>query len=149
MQLTQKETSLLKDLKGQEKLCIDKYNKSAQSAVDPQLKNLFSKISGEEREHYEMLQKMEQGEIPAMPAEGGSTPSFSQTYTGETSEKKDDCYLCSDLLSMEKHVSHTYDTCVFEFTSDAARSVLNTIQKKEQEHGKALYDYMAANNMYA
>ena len=39
MQLTQKETDLLKDLKGQEKLCIEKYTKAADSAIDPQLKD--------------------------------------------------------------------------------------------------------------
>ena len=41
MQLTPKEASLLKDLKGQEQLCVDKYNRHAASANDPQLKNLF------------------------------------------------------------------------------------------------------------
>lgn len=43
MQLTPKEASLLKDLKGQEQLCVDKYNRHAASANDPQLKNLFSR----------------------------------------------------------------------------------------------------------
>ena len=28
------------------------------------------------------------------------------------------------------------------------RNVLNHIQTEEQEHGKCLYDYMMANNMY-
>ena len=48
MQLTQKETELLKDLKGQEKLCADKYTQYSESAIDPQLKNLFSQIAGVE-----------------------------------------------------------------------------------------------------
>ena len=34
MQLTPKEASLLKDLKGQEQLCVDKYNRHAASAND-------------------------------------------------------------------------------------------------------------------
>ena len=34
MQLTQKESSLIKDLKGQEQLCIDKYTKHAECASD-------------------------------------------------------------------------------------------------------------------
>ena len=148
MQYTQKECALFKDMKGQEKLCAEKYAKYAESAHDPQLKNLFSKISGEEWEHHAMLEKMEKGEIPTVPA-GGAAPTFSATYSGETQEKKDDAYLCSDLLAMEKHVSHTYDTAVFEFTSEAVRGVISAIQKKEQEHGKALYDYMSANGMYA
>ena len=49
MQLSQKETELLKDMKNTEKLCIDKYTKAAEQAHDPQLKqlciqNLYSKI---------------------------------------------------------------------------------------------------------
>ena len=149
MQLTQKETDFLKDLKSQEMLCAEKYAKYAEAAHDPQLKNLFSKISGEEREHHSLLERMEQGEVPVMPAGTDTAPTFTATYTGETQEKKDDCYLCSDLLSMEKHVSHAYDTAVFEFKSEGARNLLNDIQKKEQEHGKAIYDYMTANGMYA
>ena len=35
MQLTQKEVSLLKDMRNQEKLCIDKYSKYAAEAHDP------------------------------------------------------------------------------------------------------------------
>ncbi len=29
------------------------------------------------------------------------------------------------------------------------KAVLNSIQREEQEHGKRIYDYMSANNMYA
>ena len=36
----------------------------------------------------------------------------------------------------------------FEFTENNIRDVLNHIQKEEQEHGKAIYDYMAQNGMY-
>ena len=42
MTLTQKEKDLLKDLKDQEKLCVDKYKKHADAASYPQIKNLFS-----------------------------------------------------------------------------------------------------------
>ena len=148
MQVTQKEAALLKDMKGEEKLCKEKYAKYAEQAHDPQLKNLFSKISGEEQAHYDLLTKMEQGEVPAMPAGNDAAPSFTAAYSGESSAKQDDAYLCSDLLTTEKHTSHLYDTCLFEFKTEGARNLLNAIQKKEQEHGKALYDYMSANNMY-
>ena len=37
MQLTQKETSFLKDLKEQEQTCVEKYNKYATEAYDGQL----------------------------------------------------------------------------------------------------------------
>ena len=149
MQVTQKEASLLKDMKDEEKLCAEKYAKYAEAAHDPQLKNLFSGISSEEQNHYDLLTKLEQGEVPSPPAGGGASPTFTAAYSGESKEKKDDAYLCSDLLATEKHASHLYDTCVFEFKTEGARNLLNTIQKKEQEHGKALYDYMSANNMYS
>ena len=64
-------------------------------------------------------------------------------------EKKQDGFLCSDLLATEKHASSLYNTCIFEFRDPAARQTLNHIQKEEQEHGKALYDYMTANGMYS
>lgn len=77
-------------------------------------------------------------------------PTFSATYGAEeNADKQNDCYLCSDLLSTEKHASHLYDTCVFEFKDENIRNVLNHIQKEEQEHGKMLYDYMQVNCMYA
>lgn len=113
MQLTQKEKELLKDLKGQEKLCVEKYSQHAAGETAP--KN-----------------------------------DFKQTYSvSETPEKKNDCYICSDLLATEKHASALYDTCIFEFKNEQLRTVLNSIQREEQEHGKKIYDYMAANNMYS
>ena len=153
MVLTQKEATLIKDLKGQEQLCIDKYTKHAECASDPQLKVLFNAIAAVERSHLETLTSMENGTVPAMNG-GGSAPTvpttFTATYTvGESEQKKSDCFLCSDLLSTEKHVSHLYDTCVFEFKDESARTALNHIQKEEQRHGKAIYDYMQTNAMYS
>ena len=55
MVLTQKEATLIKDLKGQEKLCIDKYTKHAECAADPQLKQLFGRIAEVERGHLNTL----------------------------------------------------------------------------------------------
>lgn len=150
MQLTQKETSLLKDLKTQEKLCGEKYTQYSSDAKDPQLKTLFSQIASVEQHHLDMLNQIESGTAPAIGSKSGSQPAFSATYgVGETEDKKHDCYLCTDLLTMEKHASHLYDTCVFEFTQESLRKVLNEIQSEEQGHGKALYDYMAANSMYS
>ncbi len=151
MSLTQKETELLKDLKGQEKLCIDKYSKHAQAAKDTQLKNLFDRIAQTEREHLQTLHDIEQGKAPvgtcAIPSQ---QPTFSAAYgIAENEDKKNDCFLCSDLLTMEKHASHLYDTCIFEFKQAADRQALNHIQKEEQEHGKMIYDYMKANSMYS
>ena len=149
MQLTQKETSLLKDLQDQEQLCIDKYAKHAGCAKDPQLKDLFTQIAGSEQQHYDALEQMKSGTVAAPFSAGGSAQTFTAHYTvADTPEKQDDCYLCTDLLSSEKHASALYDTCIFEFKDENARTLLNSIQKAEQGHGKALYDYMFVNSMY-
>lgn len=150
MQLTQKEAMLVSDLKNQEKLCIEKYTKSASLALDPQLKDLFTKLANIEQGHLNTLSKIENGEIPAMGGAKQDTPvSFKENYgMGDSDDKKADCYLCNDALTMEKHASSVYDTAVFEFTQNGMRDVLNHIQKEEQEHGKQIYDYMSANNMY-
>jgi hypothetical protein len=150
MVLTQKETTLIKDLKGQEQLCIDKYEKHAACAHDPQLKQLFTTIAGVERGHLNTLNQIANGQVPAMNG-GGQTAStaFTAYHTSETPEKKEDFYLCSDLLTTEKHASSLYDTCVFEFGQPELRNILNHIQTEEQQHGEMIYKYMKANNMYA
>ena len=137
MQWNQKERDLLKDLKGQEQLCVDKYMRHAENACDPQLKKLFSQLAQQEAQHLQTINQMESG------------TSFTAAYSGDCKEKQNDCFLCSDVLAGEKHVSGLYDTCVFEFRDNQARNVLNHIQKEEQEHGKQIYDYMMANGMYA
>lgn len=151
MQLTQKESGLLKDLKDQEKLCVDKYTKHADAAHDPQLKQLFTQIADVERSHLKAITSMESGTVPSSvsdtPAPKGG---FTAIYgAGDTDEKKADTYLCTDLLATEKHASHLYDTSIFEFTTEDARAALNTIQKHEQLHGKLIYDYMSKNSMYS
>lgn len=152
MQLSQKESSLLKDLKGQEQLCVDKYTKHASCAADSQLKDLFNQIAQTEQQHLDTITQMEKGTVPSTDSGGSqkSEPSFKAVYgAAETQDKQNDCYLCTDVLSTEKHASHLYDTCVFEFKDQKARDALNHIQKEEQEHGKMIYDYMAANGMYS
>lgn len=153
MQLSQKESSLLKDLKSQEKLCVEKYTKYASNALDPQLKELFTAIANTEQQHLNTLTQIENGETPSSQSGGSSQSiksSFTETYgMGDTPDKQSDCYLCSDLLADEKHVSSLYNTSVFEFSNQTLRDTLNHIQKEEQQHGKAIYDYMTANNMYS
>ena len=61
---TAKEFSLLKDMKNEEKLCTDKFEKHAKEKTDPQLKELFNSMAQTERCHYEAVCKMEQGEVP-------------------------------------------------------------------------------------
>ncbi len=149
MTLSQKEQGLLKDLQTQEKLCIDKYNRHSGCASDPQLKDMFSKIAQTEQQHLNCLNSIMSGTVPQG---GGSSPSpsFKAFHSfAETPEKKSDCYLCTDVLTTEKHASQLYDTCIFEFSDENARRVLNQIQKDEQNHGKMIYDYMQANSMYS
>lgn len=152
MQLTQKETTLLNDLKSQEKLCVEKYTKYSSQALDTQLKELFTSIANVEQEHLNTLCAIENGGTPN--TQGGSSQSVKATFSanygiGNTPDKNADCYLCSDLLADEKHVSGLYNTCIFEFKEKVLRDTLNHIQKEEQEHGKAIYDYMSVNNMYS
>ena len=149
MTLTQKEQSLLKDMKDAEKLCIEKYKKASESARDGQLKNLFGNLSNAEKEHLSIFEKMEQGTVEQPQSGNASQPTFSATYGAEnTPDKQNDSFLCTDLLTAEKHASHLSDTCVFEFTDENARKAINAIQAQEQNHGKSIYDYMKVNNMY-
>ncbi len=153
MPLTQKEQSLIKDLKDEERLCAEKYRRYAELAHDRQLKALFLQIADVEQGHYDTLVAMESGQAqpPSSPASpSGSGQTFTAAYgIAETQEKRDDCYLCSDLLATEKHASTLYNTCVFEFAQPPLRAILNHIQTEEQGHGQLLYSYMKANGMYA
>ena len=161
MKLTQKESTLVKDMADQEKLCAEKYRKNAECAVDPQLCDLFESLATVEDEHLNTLNEIASGECPSgQCGSGGSGNSggsggsgsgrtFTAFHTSETSDKKNDAFLCSDLLAGEKHASHLYDTCIFEFTDDAVRQTLNHIQSEEQQHGKLIYDYMKTNGMYS
>ena len=152
MQLTQKEISLLKDLKDDELLCAEKYARHAAAAADPKLKNLFSSISEKERQHYNALVQLETGTPPApssLSGGGQASGNAGSQSSGNQNQSPEDKYLCTDLLYAEKFASSLYDTCIFEFSDESARTLLNTIQKEEQHHGKAIYDYMNANGMYS
>ena len=150
MLLSPKENSLLKDLTGQEKLCIEKYGKSACMAKDAQLRGLFEQLSQNEQHHLNLLTQIQGGTVPQISSD---TQKNQQTFSAvygmiESEDKKNDCYLCSDVLASEKHASSLYDTSIFEFKDEGIRNVLNHIQKDEQEHGKKIYDYMSSNGMY-
>ncbi|CDC60225.1 putative uncharacterized protein [Clostridium sp. CAG:448] len=150
MTLTQKETGLLKDLKGQEQLCIEKYRKYAAEAKSDQLRNLFNNIASVEEKHLTWVTDMMNGKDVAttseIHADNQNCTAFS--YPDEDSRQKD-AFFCRDLLATEKHASSLYDVSVFEFTSPTARKTLNRIQSDEQQHGEQLYAYMKANNMYS
>ena len=58
MTLTQKETNLLNDLKSQEKICIEKYGKYADTAHDPELKTLFTNLKNNEQKHLDTVNQI-------------------------------------------------------------------------------------------
>ncbi len=152
MHLTQKETSLLKDLREQDQVCVEKYNKYAQEAYDGQLKGLFTQIGQTEQQHLDTIGQIMGGTVPSMQSGGGNQPQlqFTPVYNMKPADpnKQKDSYLCLDLLSTEKHVSSVYDTAIFEFRDTNIREALNHIQKEEQQHGEQIYNYMAQNGMY-
>ena len=151
MNLTQKENTLLSDLKSQEQLCVDKYKEYSNMAHDPQLKNLFSDLAINEQKHLDTLPQILNGKEMTMPPQSPSAvqAKLQCNMSGcNEVEKKHDAYLCKDALAMEKHVSSVYNTGVFEFSSPVLRDTLAHIQKEEQNHGEQLYNYLACNNMY-
>ena len=72
MILTEKETTILKDLQTQEKVCMEHYNLCASTAKDGCLKDLFTQIAKDEQEHYETLGNVINGGTPreALPDPG-------------------------------------------------------------------------------
>ena len=157
MTLNAKECQLVKELKGQEELCIEKYSKYASEAGDSQLKELFTGIASAEKQHLSTLNSIEGGVVPST---SGSSSGSGSSGSGSgklptsfskapaTADCEGDRFFCTDLLTTEKGASHLYDTCIFEFRDEEVRQALNHIQKEEQEHGKLLYDYMKVNGMY-
>ena len=147
--LTPKETALLKELREQENICAEKYSRYADEACDGQLKNLFHQIAQTERNHMQTLDSICSGNVPQMNSGSSQQKSCCTPSNGcSQADMQNAKYLCSDALSMEKHVSSAYNTCIFEFTDENVRNALNHIQKEEQEHGKMIYDYMSANGLY-
>lgn len=150
MTLTQKETSLLKDLKGQEKLCWEKYDKYSCDACSEELKNMFSEMANTERSHYDSITQMLQGTVPQMPTslQGENNHWCKKVNYQDDMSRNIDKFLCTDMLASEKHASSLYDVSVFEFNDPQARKALNHIQAEEQQHGEKLWAYMSANGLY-
>ena len=151
MALTQKETDLLKDMKGQEELCIQKYNKYADLAKSQELKNLFCSMAKVEANHLQTITAMMNGNTPTMPStieNSNNNYCTAANYTSEA-DKQSDAFLCRDMLATEKHASALYDTAIFEFKDPTARKTLNHIQAEEQQHGEQLYAFMSCNGMYS
>ena len=172
--LNEKEKMLLEEEKKHEQLCIDKYNEYVNKASDVELKNLFGSLSQKEQQHLQSINQMLSGTVPNVNSgsSGGQSQS-SQSGKGQSSDAQmkqsqssnsmssssasnenstqtlnSDKMLCEDTLSTEKYVSSTYNTAIFEFRDTNVRQVLNHIQKEEQEHGEAIYNYMNSHGIY-
>ncbi|HHW11474.1 MAG TPA: spore coat protein [Firmicutes bacterium] len=170
LKLTNKERMLLQDQKSHEEICIQKYNDYANMASDPQLKALFKQNAQTEQEHLNTINQLLNGQIPNMNQgqSGGqqqnqspmqilqqqSSQQLSQQQTNsfqgqnQSSGYQADQNLCTDMLMTEKYVSGTYDTAIFEFRDPQVRQILNHIQKEEQQHGEAIFNYMQSVGMY-
>lgn len=148
--LSQKERTLLEDQKSHEQICIEKYDLYAGQAQDGQLKQIFQANGQQEREHLNTINQMLNGTVPDLnqkqnQGSGQQSANPMQPVSDRHFSDKD---MCSDVLMTEKYVSGTYDTTIFEFRDTNARDVLNHIQKEEQKHGEAVFQYMQSKGMY-
>ncbi|KTE91151.1 coat protein F [Desulfitobacterium hafniense] len=171
VQLSQKEQMLLKDLKGHEELCVEKYSKYAKEAECANLSQMFQNLASREQQHYNTISQIMTGQVPSMnqgqgqqgqgqqaqgmqqQGQGMQGQSGSQGMSGMQSQgsnnySQKDFNMLSDMLATEKYVSGTYDTSIFEFVDPNLRQVLNHIQKEEQEHGEEIFNYMHSHGMY-
>lgn len=121
MQLTEKETTVIKDLQTQERLCVEKYRFYEESANDPELKQLFHKIGDDEQEHFDFLGQLLKGDVPDIPEEYDEAKNYKP---------------CS-----------TYNSDLFQFAASGVRKLLNHIQTQEQNHAEMIYKYKTANAM--
>lgn len=146
--LTQKERTLLEDQKKHEQICIEKYSNYANQAQDPQLKAICKANEQTEREHHDSINQLLSGKLPNINS-GQSQGSQSSSGISQTGMKNvSDKDICTDLLMTEKYVSGTYNTAIFEFQDTRVRDVLNHIQKDEQKHGEAIFQYMNSKGLY-
>jgi len=147
---TQKEKSYLEDLKTHEQLCIEKYSLYANQAQCEQLKQICKANEMSERSHLDSINQLLSGKLPNINQQGNNQQKYQQfmstTQVQGTLSDKD---ICTDILMMEKQVSSTYNTAVFEFRDTNVRDVLNHIQKEEQKHGEAIFQYMQSKGLYS
>ncbi len=67
-------------------------------------------------------------------------------YTGQGGLSEEQ--ICNDLLTTEKAVSDMYDSAVFESSNQQLRQTLNHIQKEEQDHAFAIFQFMQKQGWY-
>ncbi|MGN0485360.1 MAG: ferritin-like domain-containing protein [Lachnospiraceae bacterium] len=151
MVLNQKEMEAIKDLQTQEQSCVEKYHRYGCEAKDPILKDLFSQIEKEEKEHLDSLTSVLQGNVPQADcndSDGANyQPKATYSMLGDTEDKKNDNFLVTDCIGTEKLVSSEYNSNVFRFGDANVRKLLADIQIEEQNHAEMLYKYKTVNGM--
>lgn len=151
MIFSEKETSVLKDLQTQEQVCMDHYNLCASVAKDQHLKNLFTQLANDEKQHLQSITKLIHGEMPQFEAVVTKAENYnpSATYNASSNQAdfKHDELLCSDSIGNEKMVSTDYNTSLFKFADNDVRKLLNHIQTEEQQHAEMIFKYKQANGM--
>jgi spore coat protein CotF len=162
--LSQKERMLLEDQKTHEQICIQKYSNYANQAKDTQLKQIFNANEQSERTHLDSINQLLNGNIPQMNQQQNQGSASSMNNAQQTAGSQgsaagmvntqagggnvSDKDMCTDVLMTEKYVSGAYDTAIFEFKDTRIRDVLNHIQKEEQKHGEAVFQYMQSKGLY-
>lgn len=150
MILTEKETTVIKDLQTQEQCCVEKYDRYSKLAKDQVLTDLFQDLHKKEQKHLESLSQVLSGSVPSCNCNDSNGKNYSPTATYDMSpseDKKNDCFLATDCIGTEKLVSSTYNTEVFAFSDPALRKLLADIQIEEQNHAEMLYKYKTVNSM--
>ncbi len=151
MYLTQKELSVLNDLKTQEQNCIEKYTKYAELAADEELKELFLALKQDEQKHFESLRQVLAGTVPSCDCNDTKGRDYAPkgTYKGkaDSQQKQSDCFLATDSIGTEKLVSTEYNFDVFAADNTDIRKLLADIQIEEQNHAEMLYKYKKENQM--
>jgi spore coat protein CotF len=147
---SQKERLYLEDLKSHEQMCVSKYSLYANQAQCEQLKQILKANEMVERSHLDSINQLLSGTLPNTSQSGQGPQQKYQEFmsTTQVSGTLSDKDICTDLLNTEKYVSSTYDTAIFEFQNTNVRDVLNHIQKEEQKHGEAIFQYMQSKGLY-
>lgn len=151
MVLTQKEITVVEDLKTQEQACIDKYHKYSQEARDQVLRDLFSDLEKEEQKHFDSLDQVLKGSVPKCDCNDSKGRDYEPKATykalDNSEDKKHDCFLATDCIGSEKLVSGEYNSDVFAFGESDVRKLLADIQVEEQNHAEMLWKYKTVNGM--
>ena len=70
MILSDKETTVIKDLQTQEQSCVEKYQRYSKLAKDQVLVDLFTDLQGKEQKHLDSLTQVLSGRVPSCDCNG-------------------------------------------------------------------------------